>query len=263
MSKIPIFDSLSHPTIDGNWILPKHPNIAGAEVLKSQMIEANVKWTFAVGMYEIGSYSEKEYILHIKKHFDEDVYPIAFYTPNNPDITDVICNLKKIKDLGYYGIKLHPRISNFYPDEHIANIIKIANDFQLLVMLCTYNYGKNSANKIVPETWMELLSKTENSKIILLHSGAVRLMEYMEIARAFPNILLDLSFTFCKYKESSLDMDIKFMFNNFDKRICVGSDFPEFSLPEMRQRFEFFSKDIAPEKAENIAFKNIFDFIKK
>jgi len=128
------------------------------------------------------------------------------------------------------------------------------------VMVCTYNYGSNIANQITPETWMNVLAKTANAKVVLMHAGAVRLMEYMEIARAFPNVLMDLSLTLCKYKGSSIDSDLKFMFQYFDQRICIGSDFPEFSLLEVRNRFEEFSSCISLDKKENIAYKNIVKF---
>jgi predicted TIM-barrel fold metal-dependent hydrolase len=260
MNKIPIFDSLTHPTIDGNWILPKYPDHAGIDILKNQMREAEIKWAFAVGMKGIGSYSEKEYINFIKNSGDENIYPIAFYEPSNSKVKEIIQDLKRIKKYGYYGIKLHPRISNFLIDDKIAIIIKIANDLRLIVMFCTYSYSNTSAYKITPESIMEMLSKVDNSKVILLHAGSVRVLEYMEIARAFSNVLLDLSLTICKYTESSIDKDLLFLFRNFNKRICVGSDHPEYLLNTLRERYEFFSEEISIEKKERIGFKNIINF---
>jgi predicted TIM-barrel fold metal-dependent hydrolase len=84
----------------------------------------------------------------------------------------------------------------------------------------------------------------------------------MEIARAFNNVLLDLSFTINKYIGSSLDLDIKYLFESFDQRICIGSDFPQYSISEMRNRFNIFAENINAEKALNIAIKNLTNFLK-
>jgi predicted TIM-barrel fold metal-dependent hydrolase len=94
-----------------------------------------------------------------------------------------------------------------------------------------------------------------------MHGGTVRLLETIEIVRSYNNVLLDLSFTICKYNGSSLDMDIQFAFDTYDRRICIGSDFPEFSPRDLRERFIFFSNAIPHEKAENIAYRNIAHFL--
>jgi len=126
-------------------------------------------------------------------------------------------------------------------------------------MLCTYFYSNtlpnNSFDKLV-----HTLFKLDGAKLILMHACSVRLLEAIELARAFPNILLDLSHVLCKYAGSSLDLDIAFAFHSFDRRICIGSDFPDFSLQILRERFDFFSRDIPSEKCVNIAYKNLLNF---
>ena len=257
---IPIFDCLTHPTIDGNWIQSQYNNMASIVDLQTQMEQANVHWAFVVGMNGIGSYNESAFVEMFKESSDNKLYPIAYYTPDTDNIDAIREHLNRIKKRGYKGIKLHPRMSNFYFSERIAIVIKSANDLGLICLLCTYPYCNNFANKITPESTMELLSSLNGAKVMLLHSGAVRLMEYIEIARAFNNVLLDLSFTICKYKGSSVDLDISFAFKYFDKRICIGSDFPTYSLMNLRERFEYFSSEISTEKRKNIAYGNIISF---
>jgi len=67
--------------------------------------------------------------------------------------------------------------------------------------------------------------------------------------------------TIMKYAGSSLDADLSFLFREFDRRICIGSDHPEYSHQDLRTRFEGFASAIARDKAENIAFRNIMAFI--
>ena len=260
MNSVPIFDSLTHPTISSDWILPRYPKRAKIHELLKGMEENNVQWAFAVGMKGIGGYNEEKYIQLVNYHSDR-LRSIAYFDPNDfKNLKDIQKKLRHIKRIGYAGIKLHPRISNFNLNYNIATIIKAANDIQLLPLLCTYPYSKNNARFINPDSLMDFLVLLEDAKVVLLHSGAVRLLEYMEIARVFNNVLLDLSLTLCKYEDSSIDTDIRFLFKHFDKRICIGSDFPEFSLRKLRERFELFSDKIPKEKKENIAHRNILNF---
>jgi predicted TIM-barrel fold metal-dependent hydrolase len=265
MNRIPIFDSLTHPTLDGHWILPRYANRSNIDDLLKNMQLNNVQWAFAVGMSGIGSYEESSFVKLIKEKADKKLFPVAFLDISNiSNSYDLDVLLSNIKSLGYSGIKLHPRIGKFNLTHPLLPLtIDKANEFGLTVFLCTYFYDnkKDSCLNNI-NTLIQLLTTIgTKSKIILLHSGCVLLLEYIEIARAFSNVLLDLSFTLCNYQGSSIDLDLQYVFENFDRRICVGSDHPQFSLENFRKRFEHFSSKIELEKAENIAYKNINSFI--
>ena len=62
--------------------------------------------------------------------------------------------------------------------------------------------------------------------MVLLHGGDVQLLRYAELVRFNANLILDLSLTIMKYAGSSLDADLSFLFREFDRRICIGSDHP-------------------------------------
>ena len=88
----------------------------------------------------------------------------------------------------------------------------------------------------------------------------MRLLEYMEIARSHPNVLLDLSMTMCKYSGSSIDADLRFALSAFDRRVCIGSDYPEYSPTTLRHRFTELGAGLEESKLENAAFRNAARF---
>lgn len=261
MNDIPIFDSLTHPTLNGIW-MGKNNNNNTINNLKKQMKENNVKWALAVGMKEISDYDESNYAEIIRKN-SNTLYPIAFFDFNKLANVSIEFYLKELKRKGYVGIKIHPRISKIpLCDNQLEKVVKISNDIGLSVLLCTYFYDENSRlrdNNIYKLE--ELLCKIKYDKVILLHGGISRLLEMREMASIYKNVLIDLSFTICRYKGSSLDFDIKYLFESFDQRICIGSDSPQFSIDKLRERFNFFADGISVAKLENIAYKNLFDFI--
>jgi len=262
MNNIPIFDSLTHPTLNNDWILPRYPQVSNIDKLLKDMEQYNITKALAVGMKSIGNYSDKKYIDFILSKTDR-LIPIAFFDVNKFNNTDDIKkHLNYLKRLGYIGIKLHTRIGNFeLTHKLLPYIINYANKFSMTTLLCTYFYNSiNESHINNTSNLIALLEKTQKSKIILLHGGNVKLLEFMEITRAYKNILLDLSLTLVKYKGSSIDLDISFLFKYFDQRICIGSDHPEISIKDLRLRFNEFSKNISYEKASNIAHKNLSSF---
>ena len=262
-NSIPIFDTLTHPTLDGNWIMPKYPSCASIDELLIQMRKYRICGAFAVGMQGIGNYDEDQFLQMVLGIKTRILLPIAFYTFLDKKRDTIYNDLYQLKRKGFCGIKLHPRMGGFkLNDNNMPYVIDVANELGLVVLLCTYFYDNKigSFTNNVDSLGEMLTRVSDNSKIVLLHGGGVRLLEMMEIVRAFPNTLLDLSLTMCKYVGSSLDMDIQFLFQQFDRRVCVGTDHPEISHQQLRERFDYFSSFTTKEKAENIAYKNIINF---
>ncbi len=256
MDTLAIFDSLSHPTLNGKWL--RESDDACFETLLKQMNSSSVKWACAVGMDGIGNYSHELYFAECQKY--DNLFPIAGFNPLEGNISE---ELNKLKKIGFYGIKLHPRFSKFsLADEHIDLTLKECAWIGLPVFLCTFFYEK-SINMIdnTFQNLVRLVNNNVNTKIILVHGGAIEIMKYMELVRFNKNLLLDLSMTMMKYKGSSIDLDIEFLFKNFDRRICIGTDHPEYSPKELEKRFIYFSKNISDEKKRNIAYQNISKFL--
>lgn len=266
ITNIPIFDTLSHPTITRDWMLPKYPQTASIEKMLVDMRTYNIKKTFAVGMKDIGGYEEDTYVDFINTFGQGYFLPIAFFDFKELDLLTIERRLIEIKQKGYCGIKLHPRFANFIlSDERLPYIIDVANELDLIPLLCTFFYCNHQSildNNI--ERLGDLLMKcSSDSDLILLHGGLTRLLETMELVRFFPNALLDLSLTMGKYEGTHLDSDVEYIFKFFDRRTVIGTDSPEINHETLRRRFDYFASKTTQEKAENIAYKNIESVLNK
>lgn len=265
-NSIPIWDTLSHPTLNGNWLHPRYDGQSTIDSILLQMRENNIKRAFAVGMKGIGEYEENKFLNLIKEKGQSKFLPIAFFEFNDFDKQDINSRLFEIKRKGYCGIKLHPRFAEFLiTDERLPYIIDKANELNLVVLLCTFFYSNRQSmlsNNI--ETLGDMLMKINpESDIILLHGGLTRVLETMEMVRFFPNAILDLSLTLCKYSGTHLDSDFDYIFKWFDRRTTIGADFPEIGYKLLRERYDYFASKTSVEKAENIAFKNIEAVLKR
>lgn len=266
INDIPLFDSLTHPSVDGSWMVPNISHKNTAELLLESMHQYNIRWALSVNMGAVtGNYSDQQYADFIAPN-SKKLFPIAYLNVDllrGKNQNQLQNHFERLVIMGYIGVKLHPRFSDFtFSDPFIAQIIRLASIQKLTILLCTYCWGKTTnAISNTPQLLMTLLNQVQDCNIILLHGGNVLLLQYMEIARTYANVLLDLSFTLAKYQGTSLDLDIQYLFSQFDRRICVGSDSPEFSPEKLRERFEFFCIDLTELKKRNIAYQNLFNFM--
>lgn len=260
MNSVPIFDSLTHPMPNGNWLTPKYDGQNSVQFLLSAMEVNNIQWALAVGMgSKVGGYQEDNYASFIRSQ-SAKLFPVAFVDFEALESGISVGEyLRRLKRLGYVGIKIHPRLASInLSNAFLVDLIKEANQLGLVVLLCTYFWSKDKKLcSYNPEQLLTLLCEVPDEKIVLLHGGAAKLLEVAEIARQFQGALLDLSFTICKYEGSSIDLDIRYLLEKLDRRVCVGSDSPEIGLSKLRERFELLTEGLDEAKKINIGFRNL------
>lgn len=259
MKDIPLIDSLTHPTLTGRWL--KSGYDAGFNTLAEQMAANGVERACAVGLDGVENYEHEAFLSKCRAY--PKLFPVAGLNPEKCGcVSEKIASLR---EMGYRAVKLHPRFSGLIYSRPAAIIetIECAHANGMPVFLCTYHFtnAKNFPEEDQLVSLSRIIARVPDARIVLLHGGSIELLRYAEFARSNPNILIDLSFTLEKYEGSSIDLDIAYLFRTFDRRISIGSDFPEFSLATLRRRFEQFANQITGEKAENIAFRNLQNFL--
>ncbi len=248
-----IFDSLAHPTLTGKWL--EHRTDSSFSALEKELKNNDYIGAMAVGIDGVEDYSHEKFIQACKSY--PALHPVAGF---NPAVNDPEKELKRVKEFGFRAIKIHPRFSGIDLERNeLPRIFKTAAELELPVMYCTYMHCAAERYTTVDPLYalVGVLKHSPRTKVILVHGGDVEVLKYMELVRFNENLLLDLSLTIMKYEGSSIDTDIKYLFNRFDRRICIGTDFPEYSHADLRRRFESFADGIASGKAENIAYVNI------
>jgi predicted TIM-barrel fold metal-dependent hydrolase len=166
--------------------------------------------------------------------------------------------------MGFRGIKLHPRFSGLTRRLGLLGpTLRAAGEAGLVVFLCTYLHGRLADYPGTDPLFdlVESLRQAPTTRVVLVHGGDVRLLQYAELVRHNPNLLLDLSLTLMKYAGSSLDADLRFLFRHLDQRICIGTDWPEYSAQAVRARFEDLTGDVTLQKRRNAAFCNLAGFL--
>ena len=246
----PIFDSLSHPRLHTT-------GAAEFAVLAASLRASGYRRACAVGMPADDNYDDAGWLDACAQH--PIFVPVApLYLDDN-----LAERLAWLKRNGFAAVKIHPReLGARFTVDWLSQALGAAADVDLPVMLCTYTAHRFGGPECVwGDELLRCLAQHPETRIVLLHGGVTGVLQWADVVRHNPNLLLDLSFTLCKYPGSSLDADLRFLASRFDQRICVGSDFPDFSPAATRQRFEWLVDGLATDKAARIAHQNLADFL--
>jgi predicted TIM-barrel fold metal-dependent hydrolase len=260
---MPLFDSLSHPSLDGQWLHPRWNGRNGFAEVAGSMAVAQVRWAWAVAMGSTEGYDANRYVDACRAVHQVRLLP-AILVDSTVLTSRVLCDdwLGQVRARDFVGIKLHPRLGRFdFANPMLPYLIGTANRTGLAVMLCTYCYSADpSLVDLSVEGLRRLLVSIPDEPLLLLHGATVRLLELAELTRCFRRCLLDVSWTVCEYAGTSLDRDLRYVLDRCRDRVCVGSDSPEFTPVQLRRRLVALTRGFTSDHVARIAHGNLLAF---
>ena len=122
MNSIPIFDCLTHPSLDGSWIHSRWDGLNSFEGLRKKMSSADVRWAFAVSMGTVDGWNVGAYPSECGQPGPK-LFPVAYLDPDTPP------NFKSLCEQGFVGVKIHPRKSRIrFDDKRLPDWISAAQE---------------------------------------------------------------------------------------------------------------------------------------
>ena len=123
--------------------------------------------------------------------------PFYAFGSVHPDAEDRIPELKRIKELGLYGIKLHPEYQTFYADdEKLFPIYEECSALRLPIVFhagCDLGFGPPV--HATPDRLRRVIDLFPNLTVIAAHFGGYKCWDMAEHFLAGKNIYFDTSFT--------------------------------------------------------------------
>ena len=164
-----------------------------SENLFQQMREAGVTQTVLFACEAPIVYSSNEYVAKLCAAFPEQLIGFASVLPQRPDAVAVIEHA--INGLGLKGIKFHPPLQNFYPnDERIFPIYQKAVDLNVPVVfhVGTTPFGPlarlDQANPLLLD---EVACAFPKLRIMLTHLGTLWHNEAFMVTEKNSNVYID------------------------------------------------------------------------
>jgi predicted TIM-barrel fold metal-dependent hydrolase len=249
------FDSLVHVTADGAWIGGRKHD-ASAERLLAELGRC-APWRAC--LVAIADYIDNQTVLQAAKLRPGRLVPIGSINPvssgNEPEVARRVGELSAA---GFAGLKLHPRLNGYDPlDRRVVAAMRAAGAAGLVVFLDTLFRQPRVTTLAAPDVVDALAVACPETTIICLHGGGAQLLAMSEVVAAHANLVLDISFSVLRYAGSSLDVDLRYLLRTFDRRIVIGSDFPEYLPFDTLMRVENLSEGIDAARHENVLCGNL------
>lgn len=170
----------------------------------------------------------------------------------DPFDTNANANLEAgIRDLGFIGLKLHPRLQGFKPDDpKVIDLVKYAGALNIPVLLDAFPDGTHLMQGFNPLEYANLALAAPNTKMIWAHMGGHYVIDFMMLAKRLPNIYMDCSYSLLYYQSSSIPKNMVYAMRSmkFD-RVFYGSDYPDRSIKiSLEKSMDFIKSEGISEK---------------
>lgn len=228
--KFKVIDSIVHITGNGTWFDTGLD--AGLPRLRREMERAGVDRAVLVAN---PSLDDNHLMLDTAENNQDIFIPFAAVSPAGKSEEMIEKEMARFVEAGFAGIKIHPRLCGLsLASREIDTCLRLAGKYDLTAYLCTIHRPPSPPlHRPVYDIIHELCCNNTSTRIVLIHGGYTELLQTSEVIRSFENVLLDLSQTLTRFADSSIGRDIAWLFETFEKRLVVGSDFPEYTYSDV------------------------------
>lgn len=153
------------------------------------------------------------------------------------------------------GVKIHPRIQGVRVDDAaVRDLLGWAADRGLPVVFDVFPFGDRVDDpRLAPLTYMTAAREIHGLKLVLAHAGGHKVLDAFLVAKACPDVTLDISHTLAYYAGASPAADLVWTCRRLPPdRLAYGSDFPEQGLGTYLSRASSALAGLTPEAAAKV-----------
>lgn len=207
---------------------------ASADALVREMDAAGVDVAIVLPLPGMAS---NEFVVRETARFPSRLVPL--YCPEFQIPRDTLGRLERAAaDRPLHGLKIHPRVQHVtVADPVVRDVLAWASEHRVPVVIDVFPWGPSvDDSRIHPFAYHQIARDLPELKLILAHAGGYKVLEAFLVAKANPNVILDLSFTFTYFRGASVAADLAFVMSRLPAaQTMYGSDFPDVPFAEYLQ----------------------------
>ena len=234
------------------------------ETFLAQMDEAGIEKSVIFAMYAPLLYASNEFVSDLCKKYPERLIGFASVDIHSDNSVELLSYA--ISSLGLKGLKLHPPLQNFYPnDKKLWPLYAKASELNIPVV---FHVGTTPFGSLVklsqasPILIDDIANDFPDLKIILTHLGTLWHNESFMVVEKHPNLYIDTAAYPYEIKELLTENLIKRVGEN---KFIFGTDFPmpyEGRMHHLQDFTEVISQlNISEELKEKIFSRNFMELM--
>ncbi len=170
-----------------------------------------------------------------------------------------------IQELGFCGLKLHPRIQKFdLRNQAVIDLIRLAGTNGVPTLIDAFPDGSALMNGFNPLDFSYVAQKCPESKIIIAHMGGHYVLDMMFLAKRLPNVYFDFSYSLLYYRGSSIPQNMVYAMKSMKcEKIFFGSDYPDRTIKEAIDESKkiLMLHDVSDKEMMKLFYTNIKEFM--
>ena len=193
--------------------------------LKAHMGDSGVDKSIVLGVVERADQVQgaNDWLIGIQ---DDSLVPFGAM---HPELDDKAAEVRRLRESGIKGIKLHPMLNSFYPDDpQMFPVYKEMGDTMVLEIHSGRLHTTRPEVPIfaAPERIMNVVRRFPRLKVIALHLGGFYMLDEAErVLIGSDNVLIDTTWP-PSLREVASDTLIGIINKHGSEKVCFGTDFP-------------------------------------
>ncbi|AKB27254.1 hypothetical protein MSSIT_0535 [Methanosarcina siciliae T4/M] len=239
-----VIDCHVHITASGHWF--DTPYDASVRKLKDEMRHAGITQAILIPFAHVST-DDIRFCLDLAKK-----QPKKFAVAPQIDVANLSL-LTGYEDV-VAGLKVHPSLQQVDPtSQAVCEILDTASSMGKPVIFDTIMQSPTIPMRLLDPSVFDELAKTYcDVTFVLAHSCWPRLLDAYTLAKANPNVYLDLSY-FGKIAEGThLLHDFCCLLDRLDQKVIFGTDFPEVDMKAYHNLWNRYLQPLPKRKRERI-----------
>lgn len=199
-------------------------------------------------------WSLEEFATAIAAH--PTLVPFANINPTSPSAE---ADLLRAKDLGYRGLKLHPRLQGYQPDTpDCVDLVRAAGALGWPVTVDCFPDGDWLMAGHDVRQYARLAREAPGARVVVAHAAGHHCLDLLMLAKRTPNLWMDLSYSLLYYEGPVVDNLFYCLRSLRHERVLFGTDHPDRPLAVAVSRSEalFARHGLIGEPLEKLLWKN-------
>lgn len=184
----------------------------------------------------------------------------------DPTASAALGNIQRAAEIGFQGLKLHPRIQRYLPDDPACvAAVRRAGELGFPVIIDCFPDGDWLMMGLSVLHYAELAKQAPQTTIVIAHAAGHHCLDLLMLAKRIPNLWFDVSYSLLYYGRSVVESLFYCMKSIRYERVMFGTDYPDrplkVAVKSSLDLFDFFN--VTGEARQKVLWKNAQQLLRK